>query len=115
MPEDLFVGRDVEAGVVFRADRQILCQHGGLEDLAQALESRDDDFNVGRVGEPVGVDEGLVVHAGGGDGDIPAGERGNGCEHYGAVLIAVVWRAFGWELEVADVAGEGEVFELGPV
>lgn len=115
MCKDLVVGRDVETGVVFWADRQILGQYRGLEDLTQSLESRDDDFDVRGVGEPVGVDEGLIARARGGDGDIPAGERRDGGEHYGTVLIAVIWCVFGWKLEVADPAGKGEVLELRPV
>lgn len=121
IPQDLLpititiVGRDIlRPGVELRADGDV--RHGlVLEDAPQALEARDDGFDVRGVGQPGGVDERLGVGEGRGDGDVAAGLGRDVDGHEGCVLVAVGEAAGSWVLEVADVAGEREVLELGPV
>lgn len=62
--KDLLVRVDAGAREVFRADED--GRHGfGGEHLSNALISGDGDGNVGRVGEPVGVDDGGICGVGG--------------------------------------------------
>lgn len=58
---DLIVRSYIFAGIVLVADQQRA--HGwSLPHLTRALECRDGYFFVGRMAEPVGVDEGRVGH-----------------------------------------------------
>lgn len=112
--QDLIITRDVPPGVELRTDSDVA--HGIIpKDIAQTLEACKDGLDVGGVGQPVGVDEGLVVGGGRGDGDGAAGLGGDVNGHEGGVLVAVGYAVAGGALKVADVAGEGEVFEFGPV
>lgn len=61
--QDLGVGRHVRAGVVLRPNRDVP-HDGRLEDLSCALETTDGDLDVRFGGQPVRVDQRLVVHAG---------------------------------------------------
>lgn len=112
--QNLLVTRDVPAWVELRADRDVV--HGFVaEDVTDPFEARDHGLGVRGVRQPVGVDEGLVARRGRGDGDGAAGLGRNIDGHEGGVLVAVCDAVLGRVLEVANVVGEGKVFEFGPV
>lgn len=62
--EDLLVRGHAGARIVLRSDCQVLLQDGSLVDLPQSFEGSDGDLNVGLIGQPVWVDQRIVVHAG---------------------------------------------------
>ena len=91
-------------------------RHGrGLEEGARALVARDGDGLVGRVGEPIGVDEWRGAHVGGGDADGAAGEGRDEHGGDGGVVVAIGGRVEDVVLLVAVVGRGGDVFQLGPV
>ena len=86
-----------------------------LVELARALVARNHDGLVGRVGEPVRVDQRCVGHVAGGYVDCAARERGDEGDGHGAVLIAVGGRVADEVLLEAEEGGRYEVFDFGPV
>lgn len=62
--EDLVVRGYVGSRIVLRSDGQVLLQDRSLVNLTQSFESRNGDLNVGLIGQPVWVDQRIVLHAG---------------------------------------------------
>ncbi|TKW53295.1 hypothetical protein CTA1_2371 [Colletotrichum tanaceti] len=113
--EDLGVRLDLGAGEVLLVVGQDGPHGVGGKGLAEALEGGDGDGDVGRVGEPAGVDEGQVRGVGGREGDGAPGQGGDEAAEDGGVLEAVPGLGEEQVGEVADVARGGEVLDLGPV
>lgn len=112
--EDLVVGAHGRAGEVFRPDQD--GRHGlGGEELPDALVAGDGDGDVGRVGEPVGVDDGRVGGVGGGDVDGSARQRGDQRQRDGGVLVPVGGRVADEVSLVAEIGADVQVFDFGPV
>ena len=102
------------AGVVLVADDEALHGSGGVE-LANALEARDHDVDVGSFGQVVGVDERWNADIGGGDGDVPSRSRCDQCGSDRRVVEAIERTGGSEILHVAQVCRRGNIFHLGPV
>ena len=72
--EELGIRLDGGAGEILGSN-QHRCHGLGGEQLSNALVACEGNLDVGRIGQPVGIDERLVGHAGRGDADVAARKR----------------------------------------
>ena len=112
--EDLRVAGYGGPGEILLSDEDGGHEFGG-EGCAYAFVGCDCDGLVGGGGEPRGVDDGEVGGGGRGESDGSSGEGGDERAEDGGVLVAVAGLGGGETVEIADVAGAGEVFNFGPV
>lgn len=111
--EDLLVAPHTQSWT-----RKILVADGDVphvcEDLARALVAGDDDGLVGGVGEPVGVYERRISHAGRGNGDVAAREGRRKRDGDGGVVVAICRAVAEEVLLVAVVSARGEKLDVRP-
>ena len=112
--EDLAIGLDGRAGEILRSDKH-LCHGLSGEELSDALVTCNGNLDVCGIGQPIGVDERLVVHVCRGDADVATRKRCYESDGGGGVIVAVVG-GIGDEIGlVPEVAGNVQVFDFRPV
>lgn len=112
--EDLGIRLDGWTGEILGPD-QDGCHGFGGEQLSDALVARDGYLDVCGIGQPVGVDQRLVGHVGGGDADVATGERRDESDGDRGVVVAVIGATGDVVVLVSEVASSAKKFDLGPV
>ena len=111
---DLLVRRHISAREVLRSNRDV--RHSiRSEDSTAFFKRCERHCAVGRVSQPVRVDERGNVHIGRGDGDVSPRKGGDKGHEDRSVVVAVVRDSEGGEAGVSGEGGGDDVFEVGPV
>lgn len=106
--ENLVIRLHVLSGVVLLADHDG-CHGLALEGRAHALEHGNCDLLVGRIAEPVRVDDGQVGGVRGLQGDVTARKGRDQHAEHGGILVAVLGLVSQEVRDIADVACSGDV------
>jgi hypothetical protein len=112
--KNICVARDTCSWPVLRANSNI--GHGGTGPrLACSLICCDGHSLIGRMGQPVGVDQWLIVRVRGRDGDVAARQRLDKTHGDGCVVVPVGRSILDEVVLVALETGNGQVLKIRPV